>query len=104
VADAPGSSIDIAGNLAFQPGAIYALRIDPSAATFAKVTGHATLDGATVNVLYGPGSYVERKYTILDTGGGVSGTFTPGVVGPPAGFKAELSYDDQHVYLSLVKR
>jgi hypothetical protein len=34
----------------------------------------------------------------------VSGTFTPGVVGPPAGFKAELSYDDQHVYLSLVKR
>ena len=107
VADAPGSSIDIAGNLTFEPRAIYALRIDPSAATFAKVTGHAALDGAKVNVVYDqhdPGSYVERKCTILDTGGGVSGTFTPGVIGPPAGFHAELSYDDQHVYLSLAKR
>src|ERR1700722_2680451 len=48
-----GSSIAVSGNLAFQSGAAYPIQIGPPAASFANVTGTATLAGATVNVLSG---------------------------------------------------
>lgn len=104
VADTPGSSIDIAGNLALQHRAIYTLQVDPSTATFAKITGNAALLGATLNVAFGPGSYVERKYTILDVSGKIVGSFGQAITATnlPDGFKVELSYDNHHVYLSLL--
>jgi autotransporter-associated beta strand protein len=99
----PASSMAIAGNLAFQSGAIYLVQVDPSTASFANVTGTATLGGASVNAVFAAGSYVAKKYKILTATGGVSGTFASTVVNAnlPAGFHTALSYDANDVYLDL---
>jgi autotransporter-associated beta strand protein len=100
----PGSSITIAGNLAFQSGAIYLVQVSPATASFVKVTGMATLGGATVNAIFANGSSVSKQYAILAATGGVSGAFAPGVVNTnlPANFGTALSYDANHVYLDLL--
>ena len=99
----PGSSITIAGNLAFQSGAIYQVQVNPSTASFANVTGTATLGGATVNAVFANGSYISKTYTILTATGGVSGTFAPTVANTnlPANFHTSLSYDANDAYLDL---
>jgi autotransporter-associated beta strand protein len=97
----PGTSMTISGNLAFQSGAQYLVQLNPATASFANVTGTATLGGATVNALYANGSYVAKQYTIL-TAGHVSGTFGSLVnTNLPSGFKTDLSYDATHAYLDL---
>ncbi len=100
----PGSSMAIAGNLALQSGAAYMVQINPTTASFASVTGIATLGGATVSATYANGSYVERQYAIVTATGGVSGSFAPGVVNTnlPSSFTASLSYDANHAYLNLL--
>ena len=72
-------------------------------ASFATVTGAATLAGATLGVVFASGSYVGRQYTILTAAGGVSGTFAPSLVSTnlPAGFQTSLSYDANDVFLNL---
>ena len=95
-----GSSMTIAGNLAFQSGAAYLVQIGPPAASFANVTGTATLAGATVNIL--SGSTISKQYTILTAAGGVSGTFAPTVFSNlPSNVQTALSYDTNHAYLNL---
>ena len=95
-----GSSMAIAGNLAFQSGAAYLVQIGPPAASFANVTGTATLAGASVNVL--SGSNISKQYTILTAAGGVSGTFAPTVLSDlPSNVQTSLSYDANHAYLNL---
>ena len=71
----PASSMAINGNLAFQSGAQYQIQVNPTTASFAAVTGTATLGGAAVTANYANGSYISKKYTILTATGGVSGTF-----------------------------
>jgi hypothetical protein len=89
----------VAGNLAFQSGALYLVQVNPSTASFANVTGTATLAG-TVQVAFAPGSYVTRQYSILHSSGLV-GTFN-GVSGNvPAGFSDSLSYTGTDVILNL---
>ena len=86
---APGT-MTIAGNLAFQSGAMYIVQVTPSAASSANVTasGTATLAG-TVDALFASGSYMTKNYTILSAAGGRVGTFdTLATVGLPAGFAA----------------
>ena len=70
----PGSSMTVAGNLAFQSGALYLVQVDPSNASRANVTagGSATLAGTAV-AAFAPGSYVTRSYTILSATGGLGG-------------------------------
>jgi autotransporter-associated beta strand protein len=98
-----GTSMTIAGNLAFASGAIYLVQVNPSTASFATVTGTATLGGATVNAVFANGSYVSKTYTILTASGGVSGTFASTVVNTnlPANFHTSLSYDANDAYLNL---
>jgi len=97
----PGSSMTVSGSLAFQPGAIYLVQVNPSAASFASVTGTATLGGAVVNAVFANGSYVSKQYTIL-TAGAVSGTFGSLVnTNLPSNFSDTLSYDATHAYLNL---
>jgi uncharacterized protein with beta-barrel porin domain len=98
-----GTSMTIAGNLAFQSGAIYFIEVNPSTASFATVTGKATLNGATVNAVFANGSYVSKTYTILTATGGVSGTFASGVVNTnlPTNFSTSLSYDANNAFLDL---
>ena len=105
---APGSaanttgSLTVAGNLAFQSGAIYAVQVTPSVAASTNVLGTATLGGATVNATFANGSYISKQYTILTATNGVSGTF--GALANsnlPANVTDTLSYDATHAYLNL---
>ncbi|WP_245350755.1 autotransporter domain-containing protein [Bradyrhizobium sp. UFLA03-84] len=99
---APGTSMTVSGNLVLQPGAIYQVQIDPSAASFATISGTATIAGTSVNAFYAPGSYVSKRYTILTAAGGVSGTFGSLVsTNLPANFHTSLSYDANDAYLNL---
>ncbi len=98
----PGSFITVSGNLAFQSGALYLVQLNPATASFANVTGTATLGGATVNAIYANGSYVAKKYTILTATGSVNGIFGSLVnTNLPANFNASLSYDAKDAFLDL---
>jgi len=98
----PGSSMTVAGNLAFQSGALYLVQVNPATASIANVAGTATLGGATANAIYANGSYVAKKYTILTATGGVSGTFASLVnTNLPSSVSASLSYDAHDVFLNL---
>jgi autotransporter-associated beta strand protein len=98
----PGSSMTISGNLALQSGVQYVVQLNPATASFANVTGTATLGGATVSAVYANGSYVPKQYTILKATGGVSGTFGAVVnTNLPSGFSATLGYDANDAFLNL---
>ena len=98
---AAGSSMTVAGNLAFQSGALYLVTLNSVTASFANVTGSATLDGM-VGASILAGSNVKSQYTILTAAGGRFGAFA-GVdtLGLPGGLVASLSYDPTHVYLNF---
>jgi outer membrane autotransporter protein len=98
----PGSSMTVAGNLAFQSGALYLVQVNPSTASSANATGSATLAG-TVSAALAPGSYVTRSYTILSAAGGLNGTTFNALTTSnlPAGFRANLSYTANDVILNL---
>jgi uncharacterized protein with beta-barrel porin domain len=91
----------VAGNLAFQSGAIYLVQVNPSTASFANVTGTAALAG-TVNAVFAPGSYVVRQYDILHSAGLGGTTFNVlSTTNLPANFAASLSYIGTDVFLNL---
>jgi autotransporter-associated beta strand protein len=94
-----GSSIAVAGNLAFQSGALYLVQLNQAAASSANVSGAASLGGATVNAAFSGGS-VAKRYTILSAAGGVSGSFAALNTDLPANVQTTLSYDANHVYLN----
>jgi uncharacterized protein with beta-barrel porin domain len=99
---APGTSMTVNGNLAFQSGAQYVIALNPATSSFANVTGAATLGGATVNAQFAAGSYVAKQYTIL-TAGSVSGMFNGTVANTnlPSNFQTTLSYSATRAYLNL---
>nr|WP_249811133.1 autotransporter domain-containing protein [Bradyrhizobium sp. 149] len=96
-----GSSMTVNGNLAFQSGAAYLVQISPTAASFANVSGSATLNG-TVSAIYANTGNFAKRYTILSAAGGISGTF--GALASsnlPSNFTTSLSYDPTHAYVDL---
>jgi uncharacterized protein with beta-barrel porin domain len=99
----PGT-MTVAGNLAFQSGALYLVQVNPSNASSASVIagGSATLAG-TVRAAFASGSYVSRTYTILSAAGGLGGTTFNALTTSnlPAGFTANLSYTTSDVILNL---
>ena len=101
---APGNfpgTITVAGNLAFQSGAIYLVQVTPSIASITNVTGTASLAG-NVALLFSPGSFA-RSYRILSAAGGLGGTTFNAVttVNAPANFSASLGYTATDVALNL---
>jgi autotransporter-associated beta strand protein len=94
----PGS-MTIAGNLAFQSGAIYLVQINPTIASIANV-GTASLAG-TVQALFAPGNYVKTSYDILHAAGGFGGTTFSGISSNVPGFGLSLSYTPTDVLLNL---
>jgi autotransporter-associated beta strand protein len=97
----PGASMTIAGNLAFQSGALYLVQLNSTTSSFANVTGTAAL-GGLVGATFAPGSTVMKQYSILTAAGGVSGTFDGVATGSvPGGLVASLSYDAHHAYLNF---
>lgn len=104
---APGNSIgtlNVAGNIAFNPGSTYEVEIDAAGASDRVVAaGTATINGGAVNVLAGAGNYAQQtQYTILTAAGGRTGTFT-GVTSNLAFLDPALSYDAGNVYLTMTR-
>jgi autotransporter-associated beta strand protein len=98
----PGTAMTVAGNLAFQSGAIYLIQLNPATSSFANVTGTATLGGATVDAFWANGSYISKQYTILTATGGVNGTFGSLVnTNLPANFTTSLSQNANNAFLNL---
>jgi outer membrane autotransporter protein len=104
---APGSSITVAGNLAFQSGASYLVQLNSTKASFANVTGTASLGGAAVQATFvlDKGQQPAKSYTILSAAG-LSGTFSPTVqtTNLPAGFTASLSNVGTNVMLNVTAK
>ncbi|MEY9700225.1 uncharacterized protein with beta-barrel porin domain [Bradyrhizobium diazoefficiens] len=102
---APGNSIGLLtvnGNLVFTAPSTYVVEVSPANADRVNVTGTATLGGATVSAVFAAGSYVAKQYTIVNAGGGVTGTFGALVdTNLPATFHTSLSYDANNAYLDL---
>ena len=96
----PGTTTAIAGNLAFQSGAIYLVQVNPSTASIANVTGTASLNG-TVFASFAAGNYVTKKYDILHSAG-LGGTTFSGVTSNLSGnFDTTLTYSSTDVFLNL---
>jgi autotransporter-associated beta strand protein/YVTN family beta-propeller protein len=95
----PGSSMTIAGNLAFQSGAVYLVQVNPATASFANVTGAASLAGA-VQAVFASGSYATRQYDILHSAG-LTGSFGSVATTNLPGFQASLSYTATDVLLTI---
>ncbi|MDR2219088.1 MAG: hypothetical protein LBE24_00720, partial [Methylobacillus sp.] len=92
------------GNVTFQPGSFYEVEVNPAGlVSTIKSTGAATLNGGTVNVIAGTGSYApSTQYTILNATGGVNGAFDPVVNSNFAFLAPSLTYDANNVYLTLL--
>ena len=100
-AGVPGTSMTIAGNLAFQSGALYVVAVNQAASSFANVTGTAAL-GGTVQATFSPGISMAPRYTILQSAG-LNGTTFAGLTtsNAPANFTETLSYSADDVFLNL---
>jgi autotransporter-associated beta strand protein len=99
--DPPGSFMTVSGNLAFQSGALYLVQLNSTTASFANVTGSASLAG-NVGAMILPGSTLMKQYTILSAAGGVSGSFAGvSVTGASSGLVPTLSYDATHAFLNF---
>jgi len=102
---APGSAngtLTVQGNLTFTAASTYMIEVSPSSAARTNVTGTATLGGATLGANFAPGAYVQRQYTIVNAGGGVTGSFGAQVnTNLPAGFVSSVSYDANNAFLNL---
>ncbi len=89
------------GTLGLSAATTYLINVNPATASFANVSGAATLGGATVNAIFANGSYISKQYAIL-TAGSISGTFGTLInTNLPANFHDSLSYDATHAYLNL---
>ncbi len=96
----PGTSMTIAGNLAFQSGAIYLVNLNSTTASRANVGGTVTLNGA-VGVFLLPGSYsTQTTYDIVDPTS-ISGKFTGFTSINEPGFGGTLTYIPTEVLLNL---
>ncbi|WP_169823027.1 autotransporter outer membrane beta-barrel domain-containing protein, partial [Methyloligella halotolerans] len=104
---APGNSIgtiSVAGAVTFASGSTYEVEVDAAGnSDRIDATGTATLNGGRVQVLAQSGTYAPAtSYTILRTGGGVSGTFDD-VTSNLAFLDPTLLYDTNNVYLMLIR-
>jgi outer membrane autotransporter protein len=103
----PGTSMKVAGNLAFQSGAIYLVQVNSTVASSANVTGTASLGGAAVQATFvlDKGQQPAKSYTILSAAG-LNGTFSPTVqtTNLPAGFTASLSNVGTNVMLNVTAK
>jgi autotransporter-associated beta strand protein len=98
----PTGTLTVAGNLAFQSGALYVVQVTPASASSVTVSGAATLNG-NVQTVFASGSYVTKSYDILHATGGLGGSTFAGVTSGnlPAGFSQSLSYTGTDVMLNL---
>ncbi|WP_426412208.1 autotransporter domain-containing protein [Bradyrhizobium ganzhouense] len=96
----PGTSLTIAGSLAFASGATYLVTLNQTTATFANVTGNATLAGTVLPVLSSVA--FKKQYDILHSAG-LNGTTFSGLSSAAFGSQVSgtLSYSATDVFLNL---
>ncbi|WP_175422146.1 autotransporter domain-containing protein [Agrobacterium tumefaciens] len=104
---APGNSIGtltVNGDITFEAGSVYDVEVDAAGQTdLIHALGAATINGGTVNVAAGTGTYgTSTRYTILTADAGRSGTFA-GATTDLAFLDPLLGYDAQNAYLSFVR-
>lgn len=98
-----GSSMTIIGDLVLQSGSTYVSLVGPRAASFAQVSGTASLGGTiTASFLGAP---LSRSYTLL-TSSGLNGTTFDNfaTVGLPQSLSAGIAYDGKDVLLNLTSK
>ncbi|MET2827065.1 autotransporter outer membrane beta-barrel domain-containing protein [Mesorhizobium shangrilense] len=96
-------ALTISGSFTSQAGSTLAMGVTPSTGAVLDVTGTATLNGGTVAVLAGSGTYApSMTYTILTASGGRTGAFA-GTTSNFAFLDPTLTYDGNNVYLTLVR-
>ncbi|MEP1643048.1 autotransporter domain-containing protein [Rhodopirellula bahusiensis] len=108
---AAGNSIGtmtIGGNASFNSGSTTEVEIQASATPIAGTDNdlitakRATISGGDVSVLCAVGSYTNgAKYTFLQTGNGLSGTFNS-ITDDLAFFDAQLGYDTFSAFFTLI--
>lgn len=103
---APGNSIgtlNIAGDINFLAGSVYEVEANAAGQADSLVaSGTATIEGGTVRVLAGTGTYQPKTDYMILSAGQVTGTFA-NVTSNMAFLDPSLSYDTGHVYLHLTR-
>jgi outer membrane autotransporter protein len=107
---APGNSIGtttVNGSLSFAAGSEYRVEVDAAGNSdrinVTGAPGTATINGGTVNVQAGTGTYQPiTRYTILNATGGVTGAFSS-VASNFAFLTPFLTYDANNVFLTLAR-
>ena len=107
---APGSAtaigtLSITGPLTFAPGSFYTVKVTPTANDRTTVTGPVTIQGGTVQVQAGEGTYTPAlRYTLLSATGGVTGRFASLQTTSNLAFLTpSLSYDATSVALGFAQ-
>ncbi|WP_404655773.1 autotransporter outer membrane beta-barrel domain-containing protein [Bradyrhizobium sp. USDA 336] len=95
----PGSSMQVQGDLAFQPGSVYVVQVGSgSSASHALVSGNVALNG-TVGVALYAGAAVMKHYSIMQFLGTSSGNFSG--VAAPGGLIGTTSVGSNEVFLDF---
>jgi autotransporter-associated beta strand protein len=97
----PGTvgTLNVAGNLVLASAAAYLITINGSNVSTTNIIGGANVAGATLKIANGSIILAGKKYTIMMTQGGVSGTFNPNVsFGGSAG---TMTDDGKNVFLTF---
>jgi fibronectin-binding autotransporter adhesin len=102
---APGDSIGtitVQGNFT-QNGGTYQVELNSAGQNDrTNVSGTATINGGTVQILAAPGSYANSTtYTIVNATGGVTGAYNPNIAEDFAFLTPSLGYDANNVFLTL---
>lgn len=98
----PGGSIGIltvGGNFTQASSGTLQVEVSPTTASQLKVGGTASLAG-TLSLLYGPGTYTTKSYTIVSANA-VNGRFSSITGQGPPGVKRDVVYDTQAVVLDI---
>jgi uncharacterized protein with beta-barrel porin domain len=97
-----GGRLSLVGSLVFQSAAVYLVTINGSSASYAAVTGTASLGGAQVSIASDSQVIPRQKYTILtDTGGGLGGSNSFAGSVDYGRLRGTLSYDANDVYVTF---
>jgi autotransporter-associated beta strand protein len=104
---APGNSIGtltVNGNYVQAANSTYLVEINPAGQSDRiQVSGTATIQGGTVSVTKAPGTYVPgTRFTIVNAGGGVTGTYASLVQDMPF-VDLSLAYDTNNVFLDVAR-
>ncbi|MBI1260227.1 MAG: autotransporter domain-containing protein [Rhizobiales bacterium] len=96
-----GGSTTVSGTLTLDSGSNYLVAVDPTSASYANVSGTASLAGTAI-AAFDTGSYAVKQYTVLTSAGLGGTTFDSfATTDLPSGFAASLEYTSTDVLLDL---